>query len=377
MSQVLIHYSEIGLKGKNRLFFENTLMRNITEALDCDTKRLYGRILVTSQLEENKIRNTLRNIPGIANFAFCFVTENDINKIESLALDIINQIKKRRKIKTFKVEARRSVDFLSSTEINKIVGKTIKTKSKLKVDLEKPNVTIYIEITEKGTFIYTKKIKGLAGLPIGTAGKVIALISGGIDSPVASYLVMKRGCKIVVVHFFNETFVKKPKKIYELIKVLKKFQPKIKLYSVPFSDIQKTIISSTSSKYRMIIYRRFMNRIATIIAKRENAKAIVCGDSLGQVASQTIENMNVIDKSTELLILRPLLSYNKEEIIKLAKKIGTYNISIKPYQDCCSFLIAKHPETKANLSTIENQERKIDIKEIINTTLRKVIVNRL
>jgi len=357
---ILIHYSEIALKGKNREFFERKLMKNIEKILNCKAFRAYGRIFVKCNLEEKEIKEKLNLLPGIANFSFCYRVPNNMDKIKEMALEIA----KKSKEKTFKVETKKAVKFeYGSQKVNEIVGEEIITKSNKKVNLSKPEFTIYIEITEKGSFIYRDKFAGIGGLPIGVSGKVIALISGGIDSPVASFLAMKRGCEIVALHFYNET-LSKPQKICEIINVLKKIQPQIKLYLIPFGKIQKEIIAKVNSKYRMIIYRRTMNKIAEKIAEKENAKAIVTGDSLGQVASQTLENMEVIDESTKLLVLRPLICYNKDEIVRLAKKIGTYDISIKPYQDCCSFMVSQHPITKAKIDVVRKIEKNIGKLEI-------------
>jgi thiamine biosynthesis protein ThiI len=368
---ILVHYSEIALKGKNREFFERKLMNNIKEALNCKVFRAYGRVFAKSNIEEKKTRERLSLLPGIANFSFCYKVGNDIKKIKEVALEIA----KKSKEKSFKVETKKSVKFeYGSQKVNEIVGEEVLTKTNKKVNLSNPGFTIYIEITEKGSFIYRDKFLGVGGLPTGVSEKVVALISGGIDSPVASFLAMKRGCEIIALHFYNEN-LSKPDKIYEIIDVLKRIQPKIKLYVIPFGEIQKEIIAKVNSKYRMLIYRRIMNQIAEKIAKKEKAKAIVTGDSLGQVASQTLENMEVIDESTNLLVLRPLIGYNKEEIIQLAKKIGTYNISIKPYQDCCSFMVAKHPITKAKIEIVREIEKNIDNEKLIEKTLENANIS--
>jgi len=355
---ILIHYSEIGLKGKNREFFEKKLMKSIEQVLNCKVFRIYGRLLAKSNFEEEIIIDKLGLLPGIANFSFCYKVSNDIEKIKEVALEIAKNSKE----KNFKVETKQSVKFDYGTQkVNEIIGEEIRIKANKEVNLSNPEFMIYIEITEKGSFIYRDKFSGIGGLPIGVSGKVVALISGGIDSPVASFLAMKRGCEIIGLHFYNET-LSKPEKIYEIAKILKKIQPKLKFYFTPFGEIQREIISKVNSRYRMIIYRRVMNRIAEKVAKREKAKAIISGDSLGQVASQTLRNMSVINESINLLILKPLISYNKQEIIEIAKKIGTYEFSIKPYQDCCSFLISKHPITRAKIEIIKEIEKNLNLK---------------
>ncbi len=215
----------------------------------------------------------------------------------------------------------------------------------------------------KRNFLYTKKFNGVGGLPTGSSGKVVSLLSGGIDSPVASFLMIKRGCNTIFVHFHNRTINSEQalSKIRKIVEVLTKFQGKSKLYVVPFERLQLEIIRNVPSKYRMIVYRRFMLKIANYIAERENAKAIVTGDNLGQVASQTIENLNTIYRISALPIFSPLIGLNKREIVDLAKKIGTYEYSILPYQDCCSFMISPHPVTRSDPKMIERFEEHIAV----------------
>jgi len=363
-----VHYDEIALKGKNRAFFEKKLSLNLKRLLEGKLLKAYGRILIKTDLEKEKIKNKLKLQPGVANFSFCCRVPSDIREIKEVALKIAKKSRKR----TFKIKARRSVNFnKSSKEINEAVGEEVCLKAGKKVNLSKPGLTIYIELTEKGTFIYKDKFNGVGGLPIGSSGKVISLLSGGIDSPVAVYLTMKRGCDVVLVHFYNET-LSKPDKIDVILKKLREISPKMKLYTVPFAEIQRKIIAKVHSRYRMIIYRRMMNLIAERIAEKEDAKGIVTGDSLGQVASQTIENIKAIDEAVELPVLRPLLAYNKNDIISLAKRIGTYDISVKSYQDCCSFMVAKHPETKAKLEVVREMEKELNKKKLVEGAMRKL-----
>lgn len=358
---VLVHYDEIALKGKNRAFFEKKFSSNLKKLLGGEVLRIYGRILVQSDLREKEIKERLRLQPGVANFSFCYKVPSRIGEMKEAALELARESKR----KTFRIDAKKSIKFKKTNrEINELVGEEVRTKTKKKVDLSKPGLTIYIELTERGTLIYKDKFKGIGGLPIGSSGKVISLISGGIDSPTAAYLAMKRGCDVVLVHFYNET-LSKPDKINELLEKLKVINPELKLYTIPFAEIQRKIIAKVNSKYRMVIYRRIMNQIAEKIAEKEKAKGIVTGDSLGQVASQTLENMTAIDESTKLPTLRPLLTYNKNDIIELAQKIGTYNISIKPYQDCCSFLVAKHPVTKAKIENVKEIEKNLNKSKLI------------
>ncbi len=360
MISTIIHYSEIAIKGKNRTFFENKLIDNIKKALNKDLIKVYkryGRIICDCK----KYPDNLQHIPGITFFSETIKSKPDLAQIKKDSLNLL----KTKNFQTFKVIAKRSnKDFkTNSSQINNILGEHILTKLNKKVDVKNPDLKLYIEVCEKEVFIYTEKQKGIDGLPTTSSGKLISSLSGGIDSPVASFLMMKRGCKIIFVHFHNQTQQGVLTKIKDLVKELTKFQLSSKLYIVPFSKIQKQITINTPAKYRMIIYRIFMMKIINQIAKREKAKGIITGDSLGQVASQTIENINCIYNFSELPIFSPLIGTNKQEIIDLSKKIGTYDHSILPYPDCCSFMIAQHPETKADLKKIEGLEKNIENKE--------------
>ncbi len=371
---ILIHYGEIGIKGKNRAVFENCLIRNISKALRNYAKKIrkeYGRIIVFEENGKEEIKKRLEKIPGIENFSFVHETKLDIEEIKRKALEIA----KGKKFTTFKISTKRAnKDFpYSSMQVNEIVGEEIRKKLNKKVDLENAELTIFIEIGNKNAYIYTEKYEGVGGLPVGTEGKVISLLSGGIDSPVASWLMMKRGCKVIFVHFYNEKLVAKPSKAEEIVKKLNESQLESIAYYIPFADLQYEIIKEVPAKYRMIVYRRFMARIANELARIEKAKAIVTGDSLGQVASQTLENLLCIYDASSLPVLSPLIGFDKKEIVEMAKKIGTYEISIKPYEDCCTFMVAKHPATKAKLEEIKEMESrvKIDLEKIIERAERK------
>ncbi|MCK4525044.1 MAG: tRNA 4-thiouridine(8) synthase ThiI, partial [Candidatus Andersenbacteria bacterium] len=372
-THIIIHYDEITLKGGNRPFFERVLMNNIREFIrDIEYDNIYkegGKIIIemNNNTDLEKIKEILKNIPGISNFYFAVSTNKDLDKINKKTFELLNSLEQIKTKKTFKIEARRSdkkFEF-KSPEINAKVGEYVFENTKLKVDVHNPDIEIVVDIGHKQCFIYFEKIKGVGGLPVSTAGKLVSLLSGGIDSPVASYMMMKRGAKIIFVHFKNRTINNTgDDKIKNLVKKLSRFQGKSKLYIIPFEEFQKEIIAKIPSKNRMIIYRRIMFKLAEIIAKKENAKGFVTGDSLSQVASQTLENISVIYNAANYPVFSPLIGMNKQEIINLAVKIETYETSILPYQDCCSFLIAKHPETKAKLEDIIKQEEILEIDEI-------------
>src|SRR3989344_820522 len=326
-NSIVVHYGEIGIKGKNRSFFEKKLVENIRWNLkdfNLTIKRVYGRIII-DLYEDNdleKIKEKLKNIFGISNFSFAIKSSLDMEDIKTNSLKLISN-----NIKTFRINSKRSnKEFkYSSNEINNLLGEFILNNKKLKVDLENPDQTLYLEITENNSFLYTEKIKSLNGLPVGVSGKVISLISGGIDSPVASYFAMKRGCSVIFVHFFNSTINTEQslEKVVNLVKVLSKYQFKTKLYLVPFEEIQKEIIKTVPSKFRMIVYKRFMFKISQKILENENAQAFVNGDNLGQVASQTTYNIHVIQNAVNYLVLSPLIGFDKQEIIEKAKEINT------------------------------------------------------
>jgi len=366
---IIIHYSEIGIKGKNRVMFENRLKRNLSVALGNRARiyKRYGRLvcdlLTKKEKEIEEIKSLLKITPGVANFGFAKKARLEFENIKQVVFSLL----KERKFSSFKVLTKRSYkEFpMTSLEINKALGEEIAAKFGKRIDLKNPELTIHVEICEKESFVYFDKFKGVGGLPVGCGGKVVCLLSGGIDSPTAAFLMMKRGCPVVLIHFFNRTINTRQalKKVDDIAKVLARVQIRGKLYLVPFYKLQAEIIKIVPAKYRMIVYRRLMMEIADRIARKEEAKAIVTGDSIGQVASQTLENLQCIYAVAEYPVFAPLIGMNKEEIVELAKTIGTYEISIRPYQDCCSFMIAEHPVTKMSLKLAEEIERNIKDKE--------------
>ena len=384
---VLIHYHEIALKGKNRNFFERKLHENLKKALKGlvepkDIKREHGRLVIDLQGFKPDFRLTaspiteiaegLKRVSGIAYFAFALQTEPSIKAFCQAAKELL----KEEKFTTFKVKTRRSDKRfpLSSQEINEKVGTFIKDRLKKEVNLTNPDLIVYIEVAPKKAFVYTRKIPGLGGLPIGTAGKVASLISAGFDSPVAAWYLMKRGAKVVFIHFHSYPFIPKAsiEQAKKLVKILTQYQFNSTLCLVPFASIQKQIATKCPSVLRVVLYRRMMIRIAEMLARREKAKALVTGESLGQVASQTLPNIKAINKVATMPILRPLIGMDKEEIINKARKIGTYETSAQPYDDCCSFLLPKHVTTAAQIKEVEQAEKSLDIPKLIKDTLSKV-----
>lgn len=372
--EVLVRYGEIFLKSEPvRRIYEKILVKNIRlalkkEGIKFSVRRERGRIFIESE-EIDKVCKILQNVTGIVSVSPCYhLQTSDIEKIKRFVKENYEEWIKPRQ--TFAVRARRIGNQpYTSKDLEEEVGKVIERK----VDLEDPDVTVFIEVRRNDTYIYTQVLKCLGGMPVGTSGKVVALLSGGIDSPVAAFLAMKRGCKVVFVHFHSFPLVsrKSIEKAKEIVKVLNKYQLKSVLYLVPFHEIQMKIKTSTEPKYRIILYRRFMIRIAELIAKEEDAKALVTGESLAQVSSQTLDNIATIEEVTKMPILRPLIGMDKEEIIQLAKKIGTYEISIKPQEDCCTLFVPKHPATKSNPEKIKELENKLKIAQMVKKTLKQ------
>lgn len=352
---VVIHYSEIGLKGTNRPFFEKRLSDSITARTGLSVKKEYGKLVM--DFDEKKIV-LLSKIPGIAYYSPALKCRLDVNEFISKAKLLVKK-------GTFRITAQRSNKrfSLTSMQVNSKVGEALMSKD-LKVKLESPDTEVFIEVGEKNAYVYSKKIKGMGGLPLKITGKVVALVSGGIDSPVACYEMIKRGCEVVMVHFFNKREGVK-EKILELAKKISEYQGKVKVYTVPFLNVQKSIIMNVPARVRMIIYRRFMMRIAELILKKEKALGLVTGDNVGQVASQTLENLRSIWSVTNENIFAPLISRDKEETVNQAKRIGTFDISIKPYSDCCSYVIAQHPETKSHVIDIEKDEESLDVNDLV------------
>ena len=385
---ILCHYAEVGLKLGNRRFFENWLRQNIKAALNrtipnkiFTVRRLYGRIMI--ELDDNPIINqeeitqALSRTFGLAYFAFAKYVAQEIKGIREMALAALQD----KEFDTFKIKTRRpDQQFLfSAQQVNEDVGAFILSKMDKTVQLKDPDITCYIDIVQGAVYIYTEKIPGPGGLPTGANGKVVGLLSGGIDSPVASILAMKRGAAVTFVHFHSVplTTEESVEKVKQITKVLSHYQSRIHLYLVALTPIQKEILVKTKEKYRIILYRRFMFRIAEIIAHKEKARALVTGESLGQVASQTLDNIAAIEAVNSMPILRPLIGLDKIEIINLAKDYGTYDISILPDQDCCSLFLPKSPATKAKKKFIEAEEENLAVDNLVQDAIDSIDIIKI
>jgi len=371
----VIHYNELGLKKGNRDYFENALCSNINTVLqDCGAerpKRITGRLLLPLKPDADvpEIKKRLGLVFGIAYFGEAWGSPQPVENLEANAWALMEG----REFKSFRIDTRRGDKSYpqTSVEINQRVGAYVKERSGARVDLENAELTCWIEIVEKHALIYVERLPGPGGLPVGTSGKVAVLLSGGIDSPVAAWKMIKRGCNPIFVHFHSFPYTNKEsqEKAKQIVQVLANYALKAKIYLVPFAEVQRHIMVDTPLETRVILYRRYMLRLAEQIAARQRARVLVTGDSVGQVASQTIENIDVISRAVSMPVMRPLIGDDKLEIVEVARRIGTYDISIQPDQDCCSLFVPKHPETKANLAEIEKSEARLDVGEAMRAAM--------
>ncbi|WP_240370988.1 tRNA uracil 4-sulfurtransferase ThiI [Anoxybacteroides rupiense] len=375
--RILIRYGEMSTKGKNRNRFVVRLKQNIAKKLASfsNIKIEYMRdrmyILLNGEPHE-KVMEQLKTVFGIQSFSLAIKCENDIQQIREAALTAVQQ--NEYEGKTFKVSAKR-VDKqfpVGSSELNYEIGSHIlRNTQNLTVNVHQPDIHVRVEVRKDGTYVTCHDVPGAGGLPVGTSGKAMLMLSGGIDSPVAGYLAMKRGLEIEAVHFFSPPFTSEraKQKVIDLVKKLTKFGGKIKLHIVPFTDIQQTIHRQVPDGYSLISSRRMMLKITDLLRKKHNGLAIVTGESLGQVASQTLESMFVINDMTTTPVLRPLVSMDKTEIIELARKIDTHDISILPYEDCCTIFTPSSPKTRPKREKVAYYESFIDLEPLIETAV--------
>ncbi|MBM3309450.1 MAG: tRNA 4-thiouridine(8) synthase ThiI [Candidatus Altiarchaeales archaeon] len=359
---VIVRYGEIALKGGNRSMFEKKLSGNMkivleTNSIQARIEKISGRFIVEPK-NAREAAQIISGVFGVTSTSPGFKVKAGLQEIKEKALEVFNASKPN----SFRITANRLEKTFKETsmEVNNIVGEFIQEKTKCRVSLKNPELDIGVDITKDNAYIYTERFEGVGGLPAGVSGKVVCLLSGGIDSPVAAWLALKRGCDVTLLHFLHEERNKRPGKIQELKEKLCKYHPDIKLVYIPTKEIEKEIIMKVPAKMRIVILRRIFMKIASKLANEMNARAIITGDNIGQVASQTLDNLNVIDKASGILTIRPLAGLDKREIIDLAKKIGTYETSIQEYKDCCNFLLPKHPETKAKLMETEKIEQQLD-----------------
>ncbi|MGG3509810.1 tRNA uracil 4-sulfurtransferase ThiI [Paenibacillus lautus] len=366
--KLLLRFGEFTLKGKNRNRFERSVLNHIRSVLKpfpgAKIVKEYGRLYVELNGESPEaLIQVLKKVFGLVSISPVRVCPSELDRIIETAIDFVGQ-KELADPSTFKVNARRVWKQFphSSQEMNHFVGSPLlRTYPQLKVKVKQPDMELRVEIRENETYLYYEVIPGAGGYPIGTNGKAMLLLSGGIDSPVAGWSAMRRGLEIECVHFYSFPYTSQlaKEKVMELTRLLSGFTGKIKLHLVPFTDVQTSFVGIGQDNLIITFMRRAMLRIASSLAEREGALAIVTGDSLGQVASQTLPSMNVIGRATELPLLRPLVMMDKNDIINIAMDIGTFETSILPYEDCCTLFVPKSPTTNPNLKIIEKVEASI------------------
>ncbi|MEF9951349.1 MAG: tRNA uracil 4-sulfurtransferase ThiI [Clostridium sp.] len=371
--------SEITLKGLNRKSFENMLIRKIKAKIgnDVEMKKSSGRLYIESSNPEHI--DLIRKTFGVLSVSVADVCEKDAQVIGEAA---VNQLKELEGVKTFKVESKRGDKSfpLNSMDISRKVGGIILSQlSHLKVDVHNPEVVVRVEVRDRA-YVFSKEIKGVAGMPYSSAGKGGLLLSGGIDSPVAGYMMAKRGLEIISIYFHSHPYTSEraKEKVIDLGKILSTYTGGMKLYVVPFTKIQMDIIDKCRHDELTIIMRRYMMQISEMICEKEGALSLVTGESLGQVASQTLESMYVTNSAVKMPVFRPLVGMDKTDIIDISREIGTYETSILPYEDCCTIFVPKHPKTKPRLEDIEASETKIEnIQEMLEEAVRESEIFKL
>ena len=375
---ILIKYGELTTKKDNRNFFIKTLRNNIKEKLssfDIEIKDDYYRMFIyTNEDNFDIVIEKLKEVFGIYEIVITdYIKDKNVETIKSLALDIM----KNSDFKTFKVETNRSDKAFSihSMDLSRMIGAHIlKNIENISVDVHNPDITLNIEIRNEGIYISRDKIKCLGGFPVSTLGKGLLMLSGGIDSPVAGYLTMKRGVKLNYLYFESRphTSIEARNKVINLARKLEKYNTNGKLYVISFTKIQEAIYKNLDTTYLITIMRRMMYRIAEKIAIRHNCHCIINGESIGQVASQTLTSMKAVNEVTSYPIIRPLSSFDKLDIIKISKDIDTYDISVLPYEDCCTVFVPKHPVINPNIPHIKEEEAKIDFDALIKEAIDNV-----
>jgi tRNA uracil 4-sulfurtransferase len=383
MRCAIVHYHELALKGRNRDYFEQRLVRNIQLALQgLGVKRVENlrsriRVLLPSDVTDAIIRERLARVCGVANFSLGRAVPLNLAapNLEELIAALIDELRST-SFSTFRVTARRADKrlTLTSMDVERAIGAAVCQGTGKHVSLKAPDLTIYIELLTKDAYFSVEKIQGPGGMPVGVSGKVACLISGGIDSPVAAFRMIKRGCRAMFVHFSGRPLVSRAseEKVRDLVHTLTAYQYESPLYVIPFGEIQREIVLNTPAPFRVVLYRRMMIRIAEELAKEEGCWGLVTGDSLGQVASQTPENLSVVEEAAGLPILRPLIGMDKLEITDEAKRLGTYDTSIEPDQDCCKLFTPAYPSTKTRIEELRKVERALDIAGLVKQGLEKV-----
>lgn len=372
---ILVKVGEIVLKGLNRRNFEIQLVRNIKKKIEhlgkftisISQSTIYIKLIQNADIDI--VMEELSKVFGIANFSKAAVCEKDLKDIQEKVCKYLED--ELSVIKTFKVETKRADKkfALKSPEVSREVGAYILEKfPNLTVDVNNPDLVVNVEIRDNNAFVRGNSIEGAGGIPVGMGIKAVSLISGGIDSPVASYMMSKRGLQLVAVHFASPPYTspRAKEKVERLLKKVAQYSGSIEMITVPFTKIQEEIKEKCKEDYFTIIMRRFMMKISELIAKKRGCLALITGESLGQVASQTLEAISCTNAIVEMPVFRPLIGMDKEEIISIARKIDTFKTSIEPYEDCCTIFTPKHPKTKPTLDEVLKEESKLDFENLVN-----------
>jgi tRNA uracil 4-sulfurtransferase len=380
MKSVIVHYQEIALKGNNRPWFVARLVRNLRAATKGvgvrEVRALMGRLelVLEDGASWEPVRDRVARVFGVANFARAARTALDLDLISREIIQDLGD----REPGSFRVSARRADKRfpLTSPQVEREIGGRIKQARGWRVDLSAPELTIHVEALTDEAFYSFGKEQGAGGLPVGVSGKVACLLSGGIDSPVAAWRMMRRGCRVLLVHFHSYPILSRAsqEKARELARILATYQLHSRLMLVPFGGIQQQVVLSVAPPLRVVLYRRLMMRIAEAIARRARAQALVTGEVVGQVASQTIENLNAINAVVTMPVFRPLIGMDKDEITAEAQRLGTYTVSIIPDQDCCTLFTPRHPATKARILDVERAEATLPTEQIVNRAVAEAVV---
>lgn len=381
---LIVKYGEIGVKGKNRYIFENRLIRNIRNMLKPIGKfnvyKEYGRIYVDLEdYDYEEVIEEVRKVFGIVGVCPGVRAKKDYDTLKEIALKMLEE-KIDAGYKTFKVESRRGDKSfgLTSQEMSMDIGGYLlsKVRDRINVDVRNPEVKIKCEYREFHTMVYSDTIPGYGGLPLGTNGRAMSLLSGGIDSPVATWMVAKRGMEVEAVHFHSYPFTseRSQEKVKDLAKILAKYCGRVRLHKVNILEIQKAIGENCNEEEATILSRRFMMRIAQRLSEKRHCDALITGESIGQVASQTIQGLTCTNAVVDLPVFRPLIAMDKSDIVDIAKKIGTFETSIVPEEDCCSVFSPRKPVTKPRLEKIEKSETALDIEKLVQDAIDKIEV---
>lgn len=374
---ISVSVGEVALKGQNRKFFEDSLMGNIKRAIrDIGYERVYkdqGKFYIVGKPEDYPdIIRRVKKVFGIVYVSLCYVTDCEFHAIKDAMISFVEDIYGSSE-KTFKVQAKRTDKRfpIRSQELNtELGGLILEHFPNFKVEVHNPDLILYLDIKQRA-YIYSERIEGYGGLPVGTSGKGTVLLSGGIDSPVAMFLMAKRGLKLNAVHFHSYPFTSErgEQKVIDLATAVSRYIGAFLMFSVNLLEVQKAINEKCDEKFMTLLSRRFMMRIAERIAVKGGSQCLITGESLGQVASQTVEGLNATNRSVELPVFRPLIAYDKVDIISIAKEIETFDISIEPFEDCCTVFLPKHPITRPSLEEVLEAESALDVESLIELTM--------